>query len=195
MRNDYERLEFDPTVKEKLEKKYPKLKELFGDFIDRQMRYVILMYDINSPLRPLYPEIRKRKEWAADIAGYKIDSKEAEELYTLSINIEGVMKPNTPLLDLILKYLSYQNNRLWTLIITNEQAFTEFQQKVMSEVGGDADKDQLSAVNIKTKILESMDAIHRRLDGYYRELSGDDTDLDDALQKKKRMTAESVATR
>lgn len=198
---DYSQMEFNPLIKRKLLTEYPKLSQIIGERDDKMIRYVLLMYDQNSPLRKYYPDVNKRKDFAAAIAGYDADKdiSKIENLKTLTENVttEDGQKvvPYEELLESISTYMTYQNSRLWTMIVTNEQSFYEYQRRIMAEVGGEADKDALSAITIKTKLLEAMDDIHKRLDRYYSELTGGDQDLEMAIMIKKRLSPESKAVR
>lgn len=202
----YSKMEFNPTVKRNLTVEYPKLAEIFGKIDDKMLRYVLLMYDMNSPLKEAYPDLSARKNWAASIAGYK-ESDDTEFLKTFTKEVKTPVKDTTgevkyynksielhePILDAVQKLVIYQNNRLWAMIVTNEQAFYEYQRRVMAEVGGDADKDALSAITVKTKIMEAMDDIDKRLDGYYKRLTSGDGELEEALTKRKRLRPEDIA--
>mgnify|MGYP006933437131 CR=1 FL=1 len=209
MKLEYSQMEFDPTVKS-LWKTYPKLKDILGEIEERSARYILLMYDKNSPLKDAYPDIEKRKMFAADIAGFDpdIDKEVIEELRTFSrrkkleggdiaVNEKGelIIIPTDDLLECLTKYLIHQSNRVWAMIVANESAFYEYHRKVMTEVTDGGDKDVLQAVTIKTKLMESMDDIDKRLQGYYRELSGNDRTLEESLTKRKKISAESQAVR
>jgi hypothetical protein len=192
---DFSAMEFKPQGAKKLTVQYPKLLEIVGDVDDKMLRYALLMYDMNSPLRAMYPDLAKRKEWAASIAGYDLDKDPVQELFTLSITVskdgEDEVEPNEKLLQIITKYIVYQNNRLWTLIVTNEQTFYEYHKRVITEIKDDG----LNTVTLKTKLLEAMDDINGRLEVYYRGLTGEDPELEQAITKRRRLTAESQATR
>jgi hypothetical protein len=185
---DYRRMEFDPTVKKPMLEEYPKLARLVNSQDDKMIRYVILMYDSKSPIKDLYPDLEKRKDVAGALAGYE---GSIESLKSLTVDLG----PYDELLDMISQYLQYQNSRLWTMIVTNEQSFYEYQRRIMAEVGGDADRDALSAVTLKTKLLEAMDDIDQRLSKYYAELTGSDSTLEDSLTKRRRLSPESIAKR
>lgn len=182
-------LEFNPMVKKNMLSAYPKLKEIVGDVDDKLIRYVILMYDIKSPLRHHYPELGKRKEFAASMAGYDLMKDDVITLFDFKINDE----PYEELLDMIMKYLKYQNNWVWSMIVSNEQAFYEYNRRVMMPVEGNRDKDILQAINIKTQIMVSQDEIYQRLQKYYRDLSGGDDKLEDAITFRKRLRPEEIA--
>jgi hypothetical protein len=205
---DYGRMEFNPTSKQKLFIAYPKLKEIVGDIDDKSIRYILLMYDQNSPLRDQYPDLGRRKAFAAAIAGFKDNEDRIQELESfsrrrktksgdLAVNDKGemVVEPCDDILDVLSNFLLYQNNRVWSMILANESAFYEYHRKVMVEVTDGGDKDVLQAVTIKTKLMESMDDIDKRLKVYYRELSGEDKYLEEHLTKRKKLSAESQAIR
>lgn len=186
---EYSRMEFDPTVKKNIQSVYPKLKDIVGSGEDKMVRYVILMYDVSSPLRQHYPELGKRKEFAASIAGYDLMKDNVVSLFDFKIDEE----PNEELLDMIIKYLKYQNNWVWSMIVSNEQAFYEYNRRVMMPVEGNKDKDILQAINIKTQIMSSQDEIYQRLQKYYRDLSGGDDKLEEAITTRKRLRPEEIA--
>ena len=186
---EYSRMEFDPTVKKNIQSVYPKLKDIVGSGDDKMVRYVILMYDVSSPLRQHYPELGKRKEFAASIAGYDLMKDNVVSLFDFKIDEE----PNEELLDMIIKYLKYQNNWVWSMIVSNEQAFYEYNRRVMMPVEGNKDKDILQAINIKTQIMSSQDEIYQRLQKYYRDLSGGDDKLEEAITTRKRLRPEEIA--
>lgn len=186
---EYKKMEFDPVVKKPLTTQYPKLKEIVGSGDDRMIRYVILMYDVSSPLRQHYPELGKRKEFAASIAGYDLMKEDVTCLFDFKINDE----PYEELIELVMKYLKYQNNWVWTMIVSNSEAFYEYNKRVMMPVEGNKDKDILQAINIKTQIMTSQDEIYQRLQRYYRELSGGDSDLEEAIKVRKRLRPEEIA--
>lgn len=186
---EYSRMEFDPTVKKNIQSVYPKLKDIVGSGDDKMVRYVILMYDVSSPLRQHYPELGKRKEFAASIAGYDLMKDNVVSLFDFKIDEE----PNEELLDMIIKYLKYQNNWVWSMIVSNEQAFYEYNRRVMMPVEGNKDKDILQAISIKTQIMSSQDEIYQRLQKYYRDLSGGDDKLEEAITTRKRLRPEEIA--
>jgi hypothetical protein len=152
------------------------------------------MYDINSPLRHHYPDLVKRKQFAADLAGYDLMKDDVTTLFEFKIkNDLDEYVPNEEMLKVIMKYLKYQNNWVWSMIVSNEQAFYEYNMRVMMPVDGARDKDILQAINIKTQIMTSQDEIYQRLQKYYRDLSGGDTQLEEVITKRKRLRPEEIA--
>jgi hypothetical protein len=190
---DFSKMEFNPTIRKNLIVEYPKLKSILGAADDKLARYVLLMYDINSPLRHHYPELGKRKEFAADLAGYDLMKDDVTQLFDFKLKDGDEEEPYEELLELTIKYLKYQNNMVWFMIVSNEQAFFEYNRRVMMPVDGARDKDILQAVEIKTKIMSSMDDIYLRLQKYFRDLSGGDEKLEEILTKRKRLRPEEIA--
>ena len=190
---DFSIMEFNPLMKGKILDKYPKLKDLMGEAEDKVVRYILLMYDLNSPLRHHYPELFKRKQFAADLAGYNLDKDDVVGLFDFRVKTEDGHEPDEELIRVTMNYLKYQNNMVWVMIVSNEQAFFEYNKRVMMPVDGNKDKDILQAVEIKTKIMQSMDDIYQRLQKYGRDLTGGDDKLEEVLTKKKRLRPEEIA--
>jgi hypothetical protein len=189
---DYSKMEFNPTVKRDLTVAYPKLKSIVGTADNRMLKYVLLMYDMNSPLREYYPELEKRKQFAASMAGYDLDKDDVTGLFDFKVKVEDEEVAHEELLNLITKYLKYQNNYMWSMIVSNEQAFYEFNKRVMIPVDGQRDKDILQAVDIKNKLMDAQDTIVQRLQKYFRELTGEDDQLEQAITKRKRLRPENI---
>lgn len=189
---DFSIMEFNPLNKRALLSAYPKLKGVVGEVDDKMLRYVLLMYDMKSPLREYYPELEKRKEFAASLAGYDMDKDDVTALFDFKVKVEGEEMTYEALLDMIIKYLKYQNNYVWSMIVSNEQAFYEFNKRVMIPVDGQRDKDILQAVDIKNKLMDAQDVIVQRLQKYLRELTGEDDKLDQTITKRKRLRPENI---
>lgn len=187
---EYQKMEFNPMCKKAMMVEYPKLKQIVSHDDDRQMRYIMLMYDVNSPLKRHYPDLMKRKEFAAALAGYDLMKDNLTTLFNFKDEVGEV---NEKLLSVVMSYLRYQNNWVWTMIVSNEQAFYEYNGRVMMPVDGDRDKDILQAVTIKTQIMKAQDEIYDRLKRYYRELTGGDDSLDELITTTKRLRPEDIA--
>ena len=181
---DYSKMDIDPASK-KLD---PKAFEVTGCSDDKTVRYILLMYDKNSPLVGAYQSLPQRKEMAASIAGFDLQKTDMTRLFEFKIGEES----NDEFISCVMKFLRHQNNLLWCLIVSQEQAFYEFTSRVIMPVTGDRDKDILSAVNIKNSIMSSQDEIITRLDKYYRQLSGGDESLEAVIKTRKRFTPENI---
>jgi len=190
---EFARMEFNPTVKKGLYSVYPKLSNIIGKYDEKLVRYVLLMYDVKSPLKDHYPDLQKRKEMAAAMSGYDMDKDDVTGIFEFKIKEEEEYIPHEELLNLTIAYLKYQNNWVWSMVVSNEQAFYEYNKRVMMPVDGSRDKDILQAINIKTQIMVAQDEIYNRLQKYYKDMSGGDTDLEQAIVSRKRMRPEEIA--
>lgn len=186
---DFSKMIFNPfKVKGSLKKKYPKMKmfSTFQSSEDQLIAYVLYMYDQNTPLKDQFPDLKIRKEQAAELSGYDI-TKDAEVLNQI------FFFTNSKLVDMVDEFLRKQNNRIWSMIVSNEQTFFEYQTKLLSPVEGDRDKDILQALQIKSKIMDDLNTINDRLDSYYMKLYGEDQELLKTIKADKRLTPEFIA--
>ena len=180
---------FNHRSKKNLLKNFPRMKlipafkSLKHEEADSIIAYVCYMYDMHSPLREYYADLRVRKEEAAELA--KLKGKiNLEDLYDLKIEEVSAM---------VNDFLVYQNERVWSMFVSNEQTFYEYQQKLLQSVEGDKDKDILQALQIKSKLMNDMDEINTRLEGYLRRMTGEDNQAIEVIQKRKMITPESIA--
>ena len=201
--NEFSKLKFNPfNISGKIEEAYSPIKSIVNgnEWYLSQVReeegkgqkvllFLIMMYDPGSPAKDKYQDIVKRKEYCLDVAG--IDKESVLATTLVDMQDDGWI-------EMVMSFLIMVNARLWTLICINEQSFYEFSFRVLKTISGDGgmdEKDILSAATIKTKLMEACDDIHKRLTGYYRELTGDDDDLVRAIERKKRLTPEQIAKR
>lgn len=163
------------------------------------IRYVIYMYDMNSGLIPRFMDLKKRKEAALELAGYERSAKTGlfkSEVYKM-INLEKIPVKVDPedenskiemesnrIFEMAMCYIKMQNSRLWSMIVTTEQAFEEYQRLIMEPVSERGDKDTLNAANTKDKLMDSCYNMNKRIEEYYKELFGDNEDLKKAAKAK-----------
>jgi len=188
-KEDFSKMIFNPfKVKGSLKKKYPKMK-MFSSFQsadDQMITYVLYMYDQNTPMKEQFPDLKIRKEQAAVLSGYNL-VKDNEILHDM------FFFQSTKVVEMVDEFLRKQNNRIWSMIVSNEQTFFEYQKKLLSPVEGDRDKDILQALQIKSKIMDDLNTINDRLDSYYMKLYGEDQELLKTIKADKRLTPEFIA--
>lgn len=188
-KEDFNKMIFNPfSIKGSIKKKYPKLKmfKTFDNANDSMIKYVLYMYDQNTPLKEQFPELKIRKEQAAVLSGFSL-IKDNEKLHDVFFFLSD------QLVDMVDEFLRKQNNRIWSMIVSNEQTFFEYQTKLLSPVEGDRDKDILQALQIKSKIMDDLNTINDRLDSYYMKLYGEDQELLKVIKADKRLTPEFIA--
>lgn len=188
-KEDFDKMIFNPfKVKRPLKKAFPKMK-MFKSFEladDQMIAYVLYMYDQNTPLKEQFPDLKIRKEQAAILSGYSL-TKDDKYLHDLFFFV------SEKLVQMVDEFLRKQNNRIWSMIVSNEQTFFEYQTKLLSPVEGDRDKDILQALQIKSKIMDDLNTINDRLDSYYMKLYGEDQELLKVIKADKRLTPEFIA--
>ena len=148
---------------------------------DKVLKYIFYCYDINSDIVADIQDLSQRKETALQLAGFTKDKKgewpgEVKAMITFQ---------NRKVTEIIIAFLvKILNNRLWTMIVTSEQAFDEYQKLILQPVTGKDDKDTLAAANTKSKLMEESDLLHDRIEKYYKKLFGDNTDLIETVTQK-----------
>lgn len=153
---------------------------------DQMIAYVLYMYDQNTPMKEQFPDLKIRKEQSAILSGYDL-VKDNEILHDI------FFFRSTKVIEMVDEFLRKQNNRIWSMIVSNEQTFFEYQTKLLSPVEGERDKDILQALQIKSKIMDDLNTINDRLDSYYMKLYGEDQELLKVIKADKRLTPEFIA--
>lgn len=171
-------------------KQIPEFKSCDHPDRDRLIRYVCYAYDKNSPVRHHFKSLEDKKMNAAVLAGFDPDED--------SDTIDAMMRfdPNDSygaiVLILVDGFLRFIHDNVWSMIVTNEEVFNEYRSQLLATTISDKSKELLQSLELKSKLMEQMDIIVDRLDGYYRKLYGDDEEIRKALRKK-RVTPESFA--
>lgn len=129
---------------------------------DKVIRYIILMYDKGSPLIKRFTNLDARKREASAIAGFN------QEEPSLKAYKEFQDEEFT---EMVVEFLIYQNNYTWTMLVSNEQTFYEFQKTLLQESSMIRnDKDKISAIASKAKLMEESDKIVERINSYYKQV-------------------------
>lgn len=100
---------------------------------------------------------------------------------------------NKGVIVLIDDFLRFVNNRIWSMIVSNEETFYEYQRKLLRNVEADRDKDLLQALQIKGKIMEDLDNINARLEKYYLKMYAGDEDLVKTITARGSISPETLA--
>ncbi len=174
------------------------------------IRYVFYCYDLNSDLIKQFTDLKKRKEAAAELAGFKRNEKDGKfhkDVYdmmefkkkTVEIEVEEeegkkakteTEVESNKIYPMVMTFLKMQQSRLWSMIVTTEQAFEEYQGLIMEPVSESGDKDTLTAAKTKDALMDSCDKMNQRIDEYYNKLFGANDDLKEI--KKKPIRPETI---
>jgi hypothetical protein len=173
--SDFSRCLFNPYT-EDLFKSYKQLSvinEISQQVDNKLMKYIIVLYDFNSPIVAKFRDLKVRKQQAAEFCGYDLSKDSMSIIFSLSEDymLEAV--------DTFLK--KFIHNRTWYMICANESIFWEYGKRMLLPVGNTdeggkklSEKDLIAAMQAKTKLSEDMYAIDERLDTAYKRLYGDE---------------------
>lgn len=181
--------------------KFPVLGTLdaFRNYTDKDrnyvIRYIIYCYDFNSDLVEQFQDLQKRKEAAADNAGFERSEKTGK----FKDHVYEIMKlQNEKANDMVFSFLCLMKNKTWDQIVIHEEMFSEYMRLLIdpiytSEVTTSKDsKTILEAANVKSKLREELKIIAKDLESLYKEFYGDHLDLVDVAEKIKPISPETI---
>jgi len=189
--SEFSKCLFNPFVQNLFEE-YPNLsifKSISPKIDNRVMKYIIVLYDYNSPIVKKFRDLKIRKQQAAEFAGFDLMKENMDAIFNLTEDwiLEAV--------DLFLK--KFIHNRTWYMICSNESVFWEYGKRMLQPIGNTdeggkklSEKDLIAAMQSKTKLSEDMASIDERLDAAYKKLYGDEN-INKFLQKA--TTPENIA--
>lgn len=160
---------------------------------DKVFRYMNLLYSSGSKLINTHRHnLGARKEEAAILAGFDLKKKTIKE--KVQNDLFEVRNPN--ILKMIMRFLILQKNPLWSSIVTTEQCFSEYQEIIMDALSRDDEKKRTDAAKNKAFLMTECDKMLVRLKSSYKELFGDDDDLQLAYKNTDLMltSPEEIAT-
>lgn len=142
---------------------------------DKVIRYIVLMYDKNSPLVKQYPNLEIRKNSALALAGFVTGDP--------SLEVYKEFKDDD-FADMVIDFLKFQNDYIWMMLCSNEQTFFEFQKTLMLEAAMIRnDKDKISAISAKAKLMEESDNIVNRIINYRKQIFSEDVIIEKSSKR------------
>ena len=180
---------FNPMAKN-LTDKYPVLKSLMpkGENAENILRYILFLYDPKSPLIKDSRNIKTRKQEAARLAGFDL-KKDSDLLDTVfSFKNKGAAECAISFLK------EHIHNRTWSMIVSHEQTFYEYNERLMKPVdaeGETKEKDVMATIVLKSKLIQDLKDIHSILKEYYKEIFDDDELRDKVINN--RISPETMA--
>lgn len=156
--------------------------------LDKVIRYAMIMFDKKSPLIRHSTNLQVRKDEAALVAGYDRtkDQDALKKIFDFS---------DLALQIITIKFLKEQQDTYWSMIISSEQTFYEYQQALLEPVTSfKDDKDKLAATQLKSKLMDDSDRIAERIETYYAKVFGD-ADTQKTAKKLKGLSPEAQANR
>lgn len=127
---------------------------------------------------------REKRKWeCVKQSGLPSNQKSPDAVFVRAL----VDLEREPVSFFVVEYCKAQNNRLWTMIVSNEHTFSEYQKLLLTPIT-EAGNDLLKGAEIKGKLMREMEIIHNRLTAYYKEMFPDEV----ALQLKRKPVSESI---
>lgn len=181
---DYDRLKY--PIHKKDPSKIPSLMALSGLSMldDKEIKYLIYMYDKSSPLNEI-SDVKTRKEFAADIAGFDVDKDDISYLYDLK---------KLSIRKALVSLLRDQFDMEYAALITFEHRFFENLTHLLEPLDQeDGDINTLlKGVELKSKIENSTKVLIESINGLRDKIFGGDNQLLDITET---FTPESIATK
>ena len=158
-----------------------------GEYKNKVIKYICYLYDPNSPLKEFFPICLDAKSRRLSSPVFNLDDNRFKDMVIAMMSLK-----NEVVVVMIDEFLRFVNNRVWSMIVSNEETFYEYQRKLLRNVTADRDKDLLQALQIKGKIMEDLDNINERLEKYYLKLYAGDEDLVKTITSRKSITPENI---
>lgn len=170
----------NPKVEGLIQSKYPFVMEAMGDLLkeykdaeaDQVIRYLSWAFDPNSPMVTAHPDLNKRKEQAAKEVGLGKQVKIPASLMVMFL--QKVIR-----------------NREYTFILSLEQTYDEFTDKINQEITSTGDEEMLKAIERKGKLWREMKAMIQEINDQKRAFYYSDEELME--EEKQRYTPEAMA--
>ncbi len=150
-------------------------------------RYIIALYDTKSPLIKGEQNLIRRKEIAAEIAGFDID-KQTDDLQIL------YECRDVRFAQFIQNYLKdFAKSMEWAMIHSFEQAFWEYQARLMQPIEKDGkDRDIIAAISMKTKLSEDIGDMYDKYQAALDKFYGEDKEIIEQAGKIRSFTPEQI---
>lgn len=144
------------------------------------IRYIIILYSDDSPLnrKPIRP-LQERQVTAARMARLKEGPKGGYSRFTEAFVFRLEWEE---LGNVVMDYLIWQNNYIWSEIATLEQQMEENQRLRMAPVTGKTSKDSMMAFDKKHNMTKQFKEWHELYKMYLREFYGDHEEVKSHMQ-------------
>lgn len=155
---DTEAFYYDPSTDYALNKlinSHPDFQQNLGYELEKRkkkiLRYIILNYDMNTPLRRKHSNYFKRKVEAAKIAGFKYNKKEKR----FANCVENILISKDDVVNaMIVRYVMYFHNQDYLRLVIFNEWLGNIARKEMSK--GDIEKKNIDALNEISKGIEEL---------------------------------------
>lgn len=183
---DFQSCEFNPFSKLPMLERYPRIKEIvdaewiseYAASIDNILRFVVIVYDKNSPLRQNERDSLRRKNIAYDLAGFdRLENGEPDEV---------IVNETHPIIFMItVRYLAkFIKSKEYAALCAFEFKYYENIMELMTPIKGDTNAERLEAAKKKSVISEEIVKDIKIIDDLWLGFFGEKTLVEKVKAKK-----------
>jgi len=197
-------MRFNPLVEEKMLTEYPDLCDVvkenwtFDPFFDKILRYIIMVYDPESPVYKNENEINIRRGIAAELCCLEMEKEELENVFKHQHGIVTVdEETGLPAVDMympqiITQYLKrFSRSKEHAAIVATDFVYWESVLKMLEPITGKNSKEELESVQKKKIISDQIPVYLQTIKSYLLDFYGGDEELVEEV-KKFKMNPESI---
>lgn len=181
--------------------KYPEFRDYTFKDRNKWIKYIVLVYDINSPYTERQEDWREKKEMAATEAGLlntkgNFPEKVKKVLDGDFRNDEDLdAKDQTePILDMIICFLTKIVARPeWTELCTLLEEYEEYMRRRQKAVVGKTDDAEMKAIEKKDQLRRSCQEIVNHIRDFEEKVFGEHDDVKREAYKTQVLTPEKIA--
>lgn len=207
-RESFGKLRFDPTTDQKMLAVYPDLCEIIDPAwtedpnLDKLLRYVIMVYDPESPVYKNESETNKRKEYAVELCGFDIEDSEfiqsifKNEYCFVEQTGEGLLmfaKAHVYLPKLTTSYLKrFPKSKEHAAMCALEFHYWEIIFKMFEPISGKNSKEELESVQKKDLISDRLGHVLKNINTLYKDFFAGDEELAEVVERQVQFNPESI---
>lgn len=133
---------------------------------NKAIRYMVLVYDPQSPLKPRLLDDVKVRQAAATISGFKPSDKGK-----FPAEIDSIMRGmNSTFNAMLIRYLRFFNSPTYSMMVTTQQAFYNKLLAVIDTEAETGKKKGLEAEKIRGELMKQADELLQNLNAYSTQL-------------------------
>lgn len=151
----------------------------------KTIKYFCYLYDAGSPILKRVRDIDKRRQKAAELAGFGPEDAQ----YVNTLNRLSVQRYR----DIVLQMLRAQHNRTFSTIVMSEVLFDECMQKINQIVEMDKDTDALRAMKSKFDIIKHMNDLDEEISQLEAKVFMGDDQAERVVRESGALTPHQIA--
>lgn len=183
---DFQSCEFNPFSKLPMLEQHPRIKEIvdaewiseYAASIDNILRFVVIVYDKNSPLRQNERDSLRRKNIAYDLAGFdRLENGEPDEV---------IVNETHPIIFMVtVRYLAkFIKSKEYAALCAFEFKYYENIMELMTPIVGTTNAERLEAAKKKSVISEEIVKDIKIIDDLWLGFFGEKTLVEKVKAKK-----------